>query len=134
MTQELNPPATLADDAVQPESGAPVPELVPVAESQRIDVLDVLRGFALIGILMMNIEWFNRAISVLNSPELLDRDFDHGAGDSGSSDRGRGFGGLLDHVDRLFGRRLPAEWGGGAGNGGRGQAERYPSGDVARLD
>lgn len=80
MTQELNPPATLADDAVQPESGAPVPELVPVAESQRIDVLDVLRGFALIGILMMNIEWFNRAISVLTSPDLLARDFDHGAG------------------------------------------------------
>ena len=80
MTQELNPPATLADDAVQPESGAPVPELVPVAESQRIDVLDVLRGFALIGILMMTIEWFNRAISVLTSPDLLARDFDHGAG------------------------------------------------------
>jgi uncharacterized protein len=36
--------------------------LTPVASNQRIDVLDVLRGFALIGILLMNIEWFSRPI------------------------------------------------------------------------
>src|SRR3546814_9446096 len=32
----------------------------PVSAAQRIDFLDALRGFALIGILLMNIEWFNR--------------------------------------------------------------------------
>ena len=80
MTQELNPTAAHADDIVQPEMAAPPPELAPVVESQRIDVLDVLRGFALIGILLMNIEWFNRAISVLTAPDLLARDFDHAAG------------------------------------------------------
>ena len=32
----------------------------PVATAERIDFLDALRGFALIGILLMNIEWFNR--------------------------------------------------------------------------
>lgn len=37
----------------------------PVASSQRVDLLDVLRGFALIGILLMNIEWFTRPIADL---------------------------------------------------------------------
>src|SRR3546814_1459004 len=32
----------------------------PVSAAQRIDFLDALRGFALIGILLMNIDWFNR--------------------------------------------------------------------------
>jgi uncharacterized membrane protein YeiB len=40
-----------------------LPELAPISTSERINTLDMLRGFALIGILMMNIEWFNRAIS-----------------------------------------------------------------------
>jgi uncharacterized membrane protein YeiB len=31
-----------------------------VAENQRIEALDVVRGFALLGIFLMNIEWFNR--------------------------------------------------------------------------
>lgn len=34
--------------------------LAPLAPSERIQALDVLRGFALIGILLMNIEFFNR--------------------------------------------------------------------------
>jgi len=34
---------------------------------QRIDALDILRGFALMGILLMNIEWFNRPIAELSS-------------------------------------------------------------------
>jgi len=32
----------------------------PVATDQRIEALDVVRGFALFGIFLMNIEWFNR--------------------------------------------------------------------------
>ncbi|MBT1065551.1 DUF418 domain-containing protein [Bowmanella sp. Y26] len=35
----------------------------PVADAQRLVILDILRGFALWGILLMNIEWFNRPIS-----------------------------------------------------------------------
>lgn len=37
----------------------------PIAASERIDVLDVIRGFALLGILLMNIEWFQRPIAAL---------------------------------------------------------------------
>ena len=78
MAHDLN---AAADDASEPAAAtAAVVELAPIAESQRIDVLDVLRGFALIGILMMNIEWFNRPIAVLTAPDLGLRDFDHAAG------------------------------------------------------
>ncbi|MBL0041268.1 MAG: DUF418 domain-containing protein [Xanthomonadales bacterium] len=77
MTQELNAATDDASDQAVPVAAV---ELAPVAESQRIDVLDVLRGFALIGILMMNIEWFNRSIAVLTAPDLGLRDFDHAAG------------------------------------------------------
>lgn len=80
MTQDLNPPAADAGESALPRTPATVPELVPVAQAQRLDVLDVLRGFALIGILLMNIEWFNRAIATLTAPDLLARDFDHAAG------------------------------------------------------
>lgn len=41
--------------------------LAPVTDSERIQSLDVVRGFALIGILMMNVEYFNRAIAQLGS-------------------------------------------------------------------
>ena len=45
----------------EPPAGPPEPApLAPVAESQRIEALDVVRGFALLGIFLMNIEWFNR--------------------------------------------------------------------------
>lgn len=37
--------------------------LAPVAASQRIEALDVVRGFALLGIFLMNIEWFNRPLT-----------------------------------------------------------------------
>ncbi len=37
--------------------------LTPVKTSERIAVIDVVRGFALIGIFLMNIEFFNRSIS-----------------------------------------------------------------------
>lgn len=48
----------------------PVPEaqpvqqtsrMAPIASNERIEVLDVIRGFALIGIFLMNIEFFNRS-------------------------------------------------------------------------
>ncbi|MFZ6817344.1 DUF418 domain-containing protein [Undibacterium sp. Ji22W] len=39
----------------------PFPEFKPVADNERIQALDVVRGFALIGIFFMNVEWFNRS-------------------------------------------------------------------------
>jgi len=45
----------------------PAVPLTPVANNERIQSLDVVRGFALIGILMMNVEFFNRAIADLGS-------------------------------------------------------------------
>ncbi|HJR72201.1 MAG TPA: DUF418 domain-containing protein [Luteimonas sp.] len=43
------------------------PELKPVAASERIQALDVIRGFALLGIFLMNIEWFNRPLADLGA-------------------------------------------------------------------
>ena len=43
----------------------PVQDLTPVTANQRIEALDVVRGFALLGIFLMNIEWFSRPISSL---------------------------------------------------------------------
>ena len=39
--------------------------LVPITESQRIEALDVVRGFALLGIFLMNVEYFNRTLGTL---------------------------------------------------------------------
>jgi uncharacterized membrane protein YeiB len=48
------------------ENSAVVPaELAPVSGAERIEALDVVRGFALIGILTMNVEFFNRALNDL---------------------------------------------------------------------
>src|SRR5687768_124880 len=41
--------------------------LTPVANDERIQALDVVRGFALIGILLMNVEFFNRATASIGS-------------------------------------------------------------------
>jgi uncharacterized protein len=41
-------------------------ELAPVPASQRIEALDAVRGFALIGICLMNIEFFNRSPATLS--------------------------------------------------------------------
>jgi uncharacterized membrane protein YeiB len=41
------------------------PALRPVAAGERIQALDVVRGFALIGIFLMNIEWYSRPIAEL---------------------------------------------------------------------
>jgi len=42
-------------------------ELTPIAAGERIEALDVVRGFALIGIFLMNVEWFTRPITELGS-------------------------------------------------------------------
>ena len=46
-----------------PETAAPA--LAPIQAGQRIEALDAVRGFALLGICVMNIEFFNRAMSTL---------------------------------------------------------------------
>jgi uncharacterized protein len=51
-----SPPAT------PPDAGA----FEPLAAGRRIEALDVVRGFALFGIFLMNIEWFNRPYAAFN--------------------------------------------------------------------
>ncbi len=47
---------------------APVePSLSPITSDERIVALDVVRGFALVGILLMNVEFFNRSTAELGS-------------------------------------------------------------------
>ncbi len=56
-------------EAISVESATPaVPEqdLVPITANQRIEALDVVRGFALLGIFLMNIEYFNRTIGSID--------------------------------------------------------------------
>jgi uncharacterized membrane protein YeiB len=55
-------PALPNELAVTPESRE---DLAPIAASQRIEALDVVRGFALLGIFLMNIEFFNRTMASL---------------------------------------------------------------------
>ncbi|MFT3807603.1 DUF418 domain-containing protein [Arenimonas sp.] len=42
-------------------------ELLPVQAAERIHALDIVRGFALIGIFLMNVEWFSRPITELGT-------------------------------------------------------------------
>src|SRR5438132_3501662 len=49
-----------------PEQPAAEP-LAPLSSGERIQSLDVVRGFALIGMLMMNVEFFNRATATLSN-------------------------------------------------------------------
>lgn len=46
-----------------PAAPAALPALVPTRRGERIEDLDVVRGFALLGIFLMNVEWFTRPIS-----------------------------------------------------------------------
>ncbi|TXI90722.1 MAG: DUF418 domain-containing protein [Burkholderiaceae bacterium] len=46
-----------------PKSEQAIGEWKPVAKTERIEALDVVRGFALIGIFLMNIEFFNRVVT-----------------------------------------------------------------------
>ena len=61
MEQSVTPPA-----AEQRFSGS-FPEFKSVMPNERIEALDVIRGFALIGIFFMNIEWFNRSFLTLGT-------------------------------------------------------------------
>jgi uncharacterized membrane protein YeiB len=61
-------------------SHVPPSSLTPVTSDQRINALDILRGFALIGILLMNIEWFGRPISDLGGFNLELSGLDHAVG------------------------------------------------------
>jgi len=54
--------------------------LAPISTPERIDVLDILRGFALIGVLLMNIEWFGRPISEITTFDSSLRGLDHAVG------------------------------------------------------
>ncbi|GAB3023928.1 DUF418 domain-containing protein [Bowmanella dokdonensis] len=65
------------DSLVPPHSEPSKPELKPVEEGQRLDVLDILRGFALLGILFMNVEWFNRPMTLLGSADPSLTGWDH---------------------------------------------------------
>jgi len=56
-------------EAISMESAAPAlpnDNLAPIAANERIEALDVVRGFALLGIFLMNIEYFNRTLASLN--------------------------------------------------------------------
>lgn len=55
-------------------------QIKPLHKSQRVDALDILRGLALVGILLMNIEWFNRAIVSLGAHDTTLSGFDHAIG------------------------------------------------------
>lgn len=56
------------------------PTLSPIGARERIEALDVIRGFALLGIFLMNIEWFSRSFQELGAgiPAGL-RGIDHAA-------------------------------------------------------
>ncbi len=56
-------PADAAPPVPPPPPAVP---FVPLAASQRIEALDVVRGFALLGIFLMNIEFFNRTFTSFN--------------------------------------------------------------------
>jgi len=51
------------DDATRAHEAA----LAPVANNERIHALDIVRGFALVGIFLMNVEWFTRPITFLGT-------------------------------------------------------------------
>ena len=54
--------------------------LSPITVKERIDAMDILRGLALVGILLMNIEWFNRALSNLGFQDTNLTGLDHAVG------------------------------------------------------
>ena len=57
-----------------------IESFAPIAATKRIDAMDILRGFALIGILLMNIEFFSRALFHSLTFDLSLTGLDHAAG------------------------------------------------------
>jgi len=55
-------------------------ELAPIAAAKRIDAMDILRGVALVGILLMNIEFFGRSIYEIGSFDQSLTGIDHAFG------------------------------------------------------
>lgn len=60
-----NPPRTQGKQMSVTIAETRAEELAPISSSERIQALDVIRGFALIGIFLMNVEWFTRPIADL---------------------------------------------------------------------
>jgi len=54
--------------------------LAPISESKRIDAMDILRGIALVGILLMNIEWFGRSVNEIGTFNTDLTGLDHAVG------------------------------------------------------
>lgn len=78
-----NAEAALTETIDNPVEVTPTPAakpLGPIEVLQRIDLMDVLRGFALIGILFMNVEWFNRPIAELPRVDQSLTGIDHATG------------------------------------------------------
>lgn len=59
------------------ENSAHSQTLAPISDSNRIDAMDILRGLALVGILLMNVEWFSRAISTMSTFDTSQTGSDH---------------------------------------------------------
>lgn len=72
--------ATPQEPELQPAAVVLQKNFVPIALNERIGAMDILRGLALVGILLMNIEWFNRAISGLGSQDTSLTGLDHAVG------------------------------------------------------
>lgn len=65
---------------VSPDVSGEGDGLTPISETQRIDSMDVLRGVALVGILLMNIEWFGRSIAEIGTFDDSLSGLDHAVG------------------------------------------------------
>lgn len=52
---------------MSPPAAGPAPVAAPVAERDRLGTLDLLRGFALLGVFLMNIEFFSRPMQDFSS-------------------------------------------------------------------
>ena len=65
MTEPQLPVGTGQSPELPPSPPQPPAPLAPVAGTERVAEIDFVRGFALLGILLMNIEWFNRPLQGL---------------------------------------------------------------------
>lgn len=61
-------------------SSLATPQLAPITAARRIDAMDVIRGLALAGILLMNIEWFGRSIEQIGRFDTTLTGLDHAFG------------------------------------------------------